>query len=90
MNTTTNHNGRLAVQIEDARACLADLARLGLHIDRVEIGRLPLPRIVLDAPWPTPGGLEGGLKATTSRGGQRIHTYATRLHECQVEWEVPA
>ena len=83
----SQHNGRLAAQMEDARHCLADLAQRGLHIISVEIGGMPKkPRIRLDAPWPEPGGLIGGEIVTTPRKRR----YATVLHHCQVEWEVPA
>jgi hypothetical protein len=86
MNNNPHHNGRLAVQMEDATYCLADLARRGLRIVTVEIGKLPKPRIVLDAPYITPGGLKGGLM----RSSNKRTCYATDHQRCQVEWEVPA
>ncbi len=85
MNSQT-HNGKLAVQMEDATHCLADLARRGLRIATVEIGKLPKPRIVLDAPYLEPGGLKGGMM----RSSDKRTCYATDHRHCQVEWEVPA
>jgi hypothetical protein len=85
-NTNPTHNGRLAVQMEDARYCLADLARRGLRIASVEIGRLPKPRITLDAPYLQPAGLQGGMVHRTDKRTR----YATDHKCCQVEWEVPA
>lgn len=82
-------NIRLAVQLEDVRYCLADLAQRGLQIIRVELGTLPVPLVVLDAPYAQPGGLIGGRKRIDNRNGRRAETYATRHLDCQVEWEVP-
>lgn len=90
MNRHSIDNGRLAVQLDGARYCLADLAQRGLHIIRVELGTLPDPLVVLDAPYLEPGGLTGGRKRIEIRNGARRETYATRHMECQVEWEVPA
>lgn len=84
MSTARTHNGKLAVQMEDANHCLADLARRGLRIASVEIGKLPKPRIVLDAPYLEPGGLKGGLL----RSSNKRTRYATDHKLCQVEWEV--
>lgn len=90
MNTSMN-NGRLAVQMEDARYCLADLAQRGLSILSIKIGSMrSKPIIVLDAPYITPGGLEGGRMRFSVRSGLRTETYATQHCGCQVEWEVPA
>ncbi|MEJ1417007.1 MAG: hypothetical protein RPU91_07915 [Candidatus Sedimenticola sp. (ex Thyasira tokunagai)] len=84
---SSTQNGRLAAQMDDARYCLADLAQRGLRISSVEIGQQKhKPRIRLDAPWEEPGGLAGGMIFTSPA----ITRYATDLHHCQVEWEVPA
>ncbi|MEE9357349.1 hypothetical protein [Candidatus Vondammii sp. HM_W22] len=88
MNRST-HNGRLAVQMEDAHHCLADLAKRGLSIRQVEVGLMPIPRIILDASYLELGGLKGGIKCI-KRNGIRTDVYATQHQRCQIEWEVPA
>ncbi|MEJ1381369.1 MAG: hypothetical protein RPT95_10450 [Candidatus Sedimenticola sp. (ex Thyasira tokunagai)] len=83
----TTQNGRLAAQLNDVLHCLADLDQRGLRIAGFEIGKLKhKPRIRLEAPWVEPGGLTGGMIFTNPA----ITRYATDLHHCQVEWEVPA
>ena len=90
MTTRSINNGRLAVQLDDARYCLADLSQRKLAIKTVAFGVLPVPLIVIDAPHLKPGGLEGGRKRITNQNGRHTETYATRHMDCQVEWEVPA
>ncbi|WP_241084853.1 hypothetical protein [Candidatus Vondammii sp. HM_W22] len=79
-------NGRLVAQMEDALRCITKLAQRGLAIARVELGTLPRPRIIIDAPYLEPGGLKGGMLRINP---EKI-TYATDYEHCQVEWEVSA
>lgn len=89
MNYAIN-NGKLAVQIEDVRYCLADLSQRKLPISRVVFGELPIPLVFINAPYLTPGGLEGERGAIRYRDGSRIETYAVDHKGCRVVWEVPA
>ena len=83
-NTATS-NGRMAAQIEDARDCIADLARHGASILCLEVGAISVPRITVARP---PRGLKGGTIKIRGGSGHRIATYAVRHMDCQVEWRV--
>lgn len=81
------NNGKLAVQMEDARFCLADLAQRGAQIESIELGVLPTPRITIARP--VRGlkaeviGIEGGIT-------KRTETWAANHMECHIEWKQPA
>lgn len=87
MRPISQANGRLAVQLDDARVCLADLARRGAHVLSVQLGGKPCPLILLARP---PRGLQGGTIRISGGHGPRIETLATRHLDCQLEWRVDA
>ncbi|MES9873121.1 MAG: hypothetical protein ABW146_08415 [Candidatus Sedimenticola sp. 6PFRAG7] len=89
MNSKSQSNGCLAVQMEDARHCLTDLAKRGLVISSVEIGgRQEVPRIKISTTYLEPGGLRGELRGTKHLNGKAVTIHALKHHNCQVEWEV--
>lgn len=84
---TSKRNGQLAAQMEDARECLADLARRGAQILALEIGGICVPRITLAR---APRGIPGGTIRIKGGTGCRIETHAARYMDCQIEWRVEA
>ena len=82
MTRTSRQNGRLAVQLEDAARCLADLAARGANVKGVHVGLHPRPLINVDRP---PRDLHGG----TVRIRANSRTYAALHMGCQVEWRTP-
>lgn len=82
-------NQIISQKFEDVRHCMAELAKRNLTITGIEIkdGR---PRITIIGLNKSPGGLVGGTMTRIKMGHRRMETYATNLHNCQVQWKVPA
>lgn len=87
MSATSQHNGRLAAQLDDARACLADLARRGVQILGLQLGRYRVPLIEISRP---PRGIQGGTVRIQGGPGRRIQTMAAHHMDCQIEWRIEA
>lgn len=83
----SRYNGVLAAQLQDATACLADLARHGAEILSIDIGQINRPRIRIARPV---SGVKGGLMTIFGGNGRRTETYAAQHKHCQVEWRVEA
>lgn len=87
--TREQHNGRMAVQIEDALQCAAELAKHGILLEKIEIGVIAKPRITIKRP-PKRARLTSGVIRVKGHATGRTETHAAPIHRCQVEWEVQA
>ncbi len=85
VKTTKQHekNAKVVVQMEDADICVKVLSKLGLEVQKVEIGALPVPRIEVNR---EPPDVESGIIRLNGSARGRVTTHATKMHHCQVEW----
>lgn len=80
---THERNAKIVVQTEDAKTCVKVLSKLGVMINRVEIGVHQKPRIEVDRP---PRGLQGGVVKLQNTTQGRTATHAAEMHHCHIEW----
>jgi hypothetical protein len=83
--TRHQRNGRIAAQVEDARDCLADLARRGALIIGVHVGGEAPPLIHICQPV---RGLRGERVRVAGIGSQRIETWNAHHKHCAIEWRI--